>query len=123
MTLKLLALVVRRLDSAIHYIKLYPLDNIIHPFCNWAFREKSPRASDISLKMNSGLKGVVFVLPWFIVKHLSDPLETPLASRLLGPYETSFRTFDATDYQPIGEQEGLLQILIEIFFGARYQLI
>ena len=61
--------------------------------------------------MNSGLKGVVFVLPYFIVKmHL-------------GPYETSFRTFDATDYQPIGEQEGLLQILIEIFFGARYQLI
>ena len=35
----------------------------------------------------------------------------------------SFRTFDATDYQPIGEQEGLLQILIEILFGARYQLI
>ena len=74
-------------------------------------------------KMNSGLKGAVFVLPYFIVKHLSDPLEIPLASRLLGPYETSFRTFDATDYQPIGEQEGLLQILIEIFFGARYQLI
>lgn len=35
------------------------------------------------------------------VKHISDPLEIPLASRLLGPYETSFRTFDATDYQPI----------------------
>ena len=73
--------------------------------------------------MNSGLKGAVFVLPYFIVKHLSDPLEIPLASRLLGPYETSFRTFDATDYQPIGEQEGLLQILIEILCGARYQLI
>ena len=57
------------------------------------------------------MKGAVFVLPYFIVKM--D----------LGPYETSFRTFDATDYQPIGEQDGLLQILIEIFFGARYQLI
>ena len=33
------------------------------------------------------------------------------------------RTFDATDYQPIGKQEGLLKILIEILFGARYQLI
>ena len=84
---------------------------------------KSPSEPLISQKMNSGLKGAVFVLPYFIVKHLSDPLEIPLASRLLGPYETSFRTFDATDYQPIGEQEGLLQILIEIFFGARYQLI
>ena len=78
---------------------------------------------DISLKVNSVLKGVVFVLPYFIVKHLSDPLEIPLASRLLGPYETSFRTFDATDYQPIGKQEGLLKILIEILFGACYQLI
>lgn len=66
--------------------------------------------------MNSGLKGAVFVLPYFIVKHLSDPLEIPLASRLLGPYETSFRTFDATDYQPIGEQEGLLQIFNRNFF-------
>ena len=74
-------------------------------------------------KMNSGLKGAVFVLPYFIVKHLSDPLEIPLASRLLGPYETSFRTFDATDYQPIGKQEGLLKISIEILFGARCQLI
>jgi len=35
------------------------------------------------------------------VKHQSDPLEIPLASRLLGPFESSFRTFDATDYQPI----------------------
>jgi len=25
----------------------------------------------------------------------------PIASHLLGPYESSFRTFDATDYQPI----------------------
>ena len=39
--------------------------------------------------MNSGLKGAVFVLPYFIVKYLSDPLEIP-PSRLLGPYETSF---------------------------------
>ena len=61
--------------------------------------------------MNSGLKGAVFVLPYFIVKM--D----------LGPYETSFRTFDATNYQPIGKQEGLLKILMEIFFGACYQLI
>ena len=73
--------------------------------------------------MNSGLKGTVFVLPYFIVKHLSNPLEIPLASRLLGPCETSFRTFDATDYQPIGKQKGLLKILIEILFGACYQLI
>ena len=99
------------------------MHSIIHPLRNWALKEKSLRASGISLKMNSGLKGVVFVLPYFIVKHLSDPLEIPLAFRLLGPCETSFRTFDATDYQPIGEQEGLLQILIEILFGARYQLI
>lgn len=27
----------------------------------------------------------------------------PVASHLLGPYESSFRTFDATDYQPIGK--------------------
>ena len=39
-TLKLLALVVRRLDCAIHLIKLYLLDSIIHPLRNWAFREK-----------------------------------------------------------------------------------
>ena len=60
--------------------------------------------------MNSGLKGAVFVLPYFIVKHLLDPLQIPLASRLLGPYKTSFRTLDATDYQPIGKQEVLLKI-------------
>ena len=40
-------------------------------------------------KINSGLKGAVFDLPYFIVKYLSDPLEIP-PSRLLGPYETSF---------------------------------
>ena len=33
------------------------------------------------------------------------------------------RIFDATDYQPIGKQEGLLKISIEILFGACYQLI
>ena len=33
------------------------------------------------------------------------------------------RIFDATDYQPISKQEGLLKISIEILFGARYQLI
>ena len=65
MTLKLLALVIRRLDSTIHLIKLYQLDSVIHPLHNWALRENSLRASQISLKINSGLKGVVFVLPYF----------------------------------------------------------
>ena len=37
------------------------------------------------------------------VKHQSDSVIIPLASRLLGPFESSFRTFDATDYQPIGK--------------------
>lgn len=35
------------------------------------------------------------------VKHQSDAIIIPVASHLLGPYESSFRTFDATDYQPI----------------------
>ena len=70
-------------------------------------------------KMNSGLKGAVFVLPYFIIKYLSDPLEIP-PSR---PLRDLVRIFDATDYQPIGKQEGLLKISIEILFGARYQLI
>ncbi|XP_067026012.1 DDB1- and CUL4-associated factor 1-like isoform X1 [Acropora muricata] len=35
------------------------------------------------------------------VKHLSESMTIPIASHLLGPYESSFRTFDATDYQPI----------------------
>ena len=74
-TLKLLAPVVLRLDSAIHEIKLYPSDSVIHPLHEGAFREKSFRASDILLKINSGMKRAVFVLPYFIVKHLSDPLE------------------------------------------------
>jgi len=35
------------------------------------------------------------------VKHQADSVIIPFASRLLGPFESSFRTFDATDYQPI----------------------
>ena len=44
----------------------------------------------------------------FPVKHQSDAIIIPVASHLLGPYESSFRTFDATDYQPIGKFDFLM---------------
>ncbi|KAK2548830.1 DDB1- and CUL4-associated factor 1, partial [Acropora cervicornis] len=35
------------------------------------------------------------------VKHLSESIAKPVVSDLFGPYESSFRTVDATDHQPI----------------------
>ena len=36
------------------------------------------------------------------MKHLSESIAKPVVSDLFGPYESSFRTVDATDHQPIG---------------------
>ncbi|XP_032243093.2 DDB1- and CUL4-associated factor 1 [Nematostella vectensis] len=35
------------------------------------------------------------------IKHLPDTEENMMSQRVLGPFESSFRTFDSTDYQPI----------------------